>query len=135
MNDMLDWWTVPGERWGVRNLDFKVELVHDQESQPHRMPDYSEADITAFEGGDWRFARVRLVPVDRDLNDLVGAQQALTGIEWGDMAGARIDREDVTDAQAVELARYAVQELRRMGMPVDTERDSPLSVQAMAAPF
>lgn len=135
MVEMLDWWTVRGERWGVRNLDFKVELTRDRTLRPRWMPDYGEADITAFEGGDWQFARIRMVPVDRDLNDLVSAQQTLTGVEWGDMPGARIDREDITDAQAVELARYAVQELRRMGLSVDTERDSPLSVQAMAAPF
>lgn len=136
MANMLDWWTVRGERWGVLNLDFKVELTRMSGVRPHRLTDYGEADLDAFDGGDWEFVRLRLVPVDRDLNDMIGAQQTLSHVEWGEMPGApRIDRDQVTDGQAIELARYAVRELRRLGMPVETGRDSELSVRAMAAPF
>lgn len=136
MTDMLDWWTVRGERWGVLNLDFKVELTRMSGVRPHRLTDYGEADLAAFDGGDWEFARLRLVPVDRDLNDLIGARQELTHVEWGEMPGApRIDRDQVTDEQALELARRAVRELRRLGMPVEAKPGSELSVRAMAAPF
>lgn len=132
---MLDWWTVRGERWGVLDLDFKIELTRDGAVHPKRLAEYTEAELHAYDGNDWQLAKIRLVPVDRDLNDLIGAQQTLTGVEWGEMPGGRIDREDVTDEQAVELARSAVGELRRMGMPVRTTEDSELSVRSMTAPF
>lgn len=135
MTDMLDWWTVPGARWGVLNLDFKVELTREGGVRPHRLADYGEAELDAFDGGDWHFARIRMVPVTRDLVDLVGVSLTLSHVEWGEMPGGRIDREQVTDEQVLELARHAVRELRRAGMPVQSEPGSELSVQAMAAPF
>lgn len=135
VGELLDWWTVPGARWGVRNIDFKIELRRDGAVHVRDMAEYSEAELRAFDGGDWQFTILRVVPVDRDLTDLIGAQQHLAGVEWGQLGEARIDREDVTDAQAKELARVAVGVLRHWTMSVDTERDSPFSVQAMAAPF
>ena len=132
---MLDWWTVRGDRWGVKNLDFKIELIRDDRVRPHRLADYTEADLDAFDGGDWHFGRLRLVPVDRDLVDLIGAEQTLTHVEWGEMPAGRIDRADVTDAQGLDLARWAVATLRKMAVPVDTEDDSELSVRLMTAPF
>jgi hypothetical protein len=135
MADLLDWWTVPGARWGVRNLDFKVELRRDGVIRVWDLSEYGEAELAAFDGGDWQFAVLRVVPVDRDLTDLIGAQQHLAGVEWGQLGESRIDREDVTDAQARELALIAVGVLRHRGMNVDTERDSPFSLQSMSAPF
>jgi hypothetical protein len=135
MADMLDWWTVPGGRWGVLNLDFKVELTRESGVRPHRFADYGEAELNTFDGGDWQFARIRMVPVTRDLVDLIGVEQTLSHVEWGEMPGGRIDREQVTDEQVLELARNAVFGLRRVGMPVESEPGSELSVQATAAPF
>lgn len=135
MSDLLDWWTVPGARWGVRNLDFKVELRRDENTRPHRLGEYGETELRYYDGGDWRFAILRVVPVDRDLTDLVGAAQHLAGVEWGQVGEMRVDREDVSDAQAKELALVAVSALRCAGVRVDAERDSPFCVQAMAAPF
>lgn len=131
--DLLDWWTVPGARWGVRNLDFKIELRRDDLGNPGS--EYTEAELDSYDGGDWQFVILRVVPVDRNLTDLVGAAQHLAGVEWGQLGDARIDRDDVTDAQARDLAAAAVSVVRFMGVSVETERDSPLSVQAMTAPF
>jgi hypothetical protein len=132
---MLDWWTVPGERWGVLNLDFKVEVREQERARPHRLPEYTEADVAAFEGGNWRFVMVWLIPVDRDLVDLVNARRLLVGVEWGELPGGRIDRPDVTDEQALELARQAVRILRKQGVTVETDQDSELSERALTAPF
>lgn len=133
MAEMLDWWTVPGARWGVRNLDFKIELQRDDLGSPGA--EYTESELDSYDGGDWQFVILRVVPVDRNLTDLVGAAQHLAGVEWGQLGDARIDRDDVTDAQARDLAAAAVSVVRFMGVSVETERDSPLSVQAMTAPF
>lgn len=133
--ELMDVWTVRGERWGVRNLDFKVELKPDGTFDLARFDGYSEADVRAYDGSDWHFAVVRVVPVTRDLTDLVGAEQFMRSVAWGDLPEGRIDREDVTDAQARDLAIESVRHLRGMGMEVDTERDSEFSVQSMAAPF
>jgi hypothetical protein len=133
--DLLDWWTVPGARWGVRTLDFKVELKRDGAASPLLLEDYSEEDIRAFDGGDWQFVIVRVVPVDRDLTDLIGAEQFMRGVDWGDLPQGRIDREDVTDAQAKDLAVEAVGALRKVGMSVDTERDSEFAIRRAVAPF
>lgn len=133
--DLLDWWTVPGARWGVRNVDFKVELKRDGAASPVLLENYSEEDRAAFDGGDWHFVTIRVVPVDRDLTDLVGVERFMRGVDWGDLPQGRIDREDVTDAQAKDLAIDSVRGLRTVGLTVDTERDSPFSIQSMSAPF
>lgn len=132
---MEDWWTVRGERWGVRNLDFKVELKKDGSVTPQQLEGYTEADLHAFDGDDWCFVTVRVVPVDRDLVDLVGAEKFMRGVDWGDLASGRIDREDVTDAQVRDLALEAVAALRKVGMTVDTERDSAFAIGRTVAPF
>lgn len=135
IGELLDWWTVPGARWGVRNVDFKVELKRDGAASPLLLEGYSEEDIRAFDGGDWQFVILRVVPVDRDLTDLVSAERFLRGVDWGDLPQGRIDREDVTDAQAKDLALDSVRALRNFGVSVETERDSAFSVQSMSAPF
>jgi hypothetical protein len=132
---MEDWWTVRGERWGVRNVDFKVELKKDGSVTPQQLEGYSEADLRAFDGGDWCFATVRVVPVDRDLVDLVGAERFMRGVDWGELASGRIDRDDLTDAQVRDLALESVAALRRVGMSVDTERDSEFAIGRTTAPF
>ena len=132
---MLDWWTVPGARWGVRNVDFKVELKRDGAASPLLLEDYSEEDVRAFDGGDWQFVILRVVPVDRDLTDLVSAERFARGVEWGDLPQGRIDREDVTDAQAKDLAIDSVRALRSFGVSVETERDSEFTMARSVAPF
>jgi hypothetical protein len=132
---MLDWWTVRGERWGVRSLDFKVELKEEGSVTPQQLQDYSEADLTAFDGGDWHFVTVRVVPVDRDLTDLVGAEKFMRGVDWGELASGRIDRDDLTSAQVRDLALEAVRSLREVGMHVDTERDCEFAIGRTTAPF
>lgn len=132
---MLDWWTVRGERWGVRSVDFKVELKEEGSVTPQQLQDYSEADLHAFEGGDWHFVTVRVVPVDRDLIDLIGAEKFMRGVDWGELASGRIDREEITDAQVRDLALEAVAALRRVGMNVDTERGSEFAIGRTTAPF
>lgn len=135
MNDLLDWWTVPGARWGVRNMDFKVELKRDGAASPLLLEDYSEEDIRAFDGGDWQFVIMRVVPVDRDLTDLVSAERFVRGVDWGDLPQGRIDREDVTDAQAKDLAIDSARALRNFGVSVEAERDSEFAVAYSTAPF
>ena len=135
MNDLLDWWTVPGSRWGVRNLDFKVELKRDGVASPLLLEDYDEADITAFDANDWHFAIVRMVPVARDLTDLVSAERFLRGVEWGELPKGRVDRPDVTDGPVAELAVEAVRALRLTGVKVETEPDSEFAVGNITAPF
>lgn len=134
-NDLLDWWTVPGARWGVRNMDFKVELKRDGAASPLLLEDYSEEDIRAFDGGDWQFVIMRVVPVDRDLTDLVSAERFVRSVDWGDLPQGRIDREDVTDAQAKDLAIDSVRALRNFGVSVEAERDSEFAVAYSTAPF
>jgi hypothetical protein len=134
-SDLLDWWTVPGARWGVRNIDFKIELKRDGVASPVLLEGYSEEDLAAFDGGDWQFVIVRVVPVDRDLTDLVSAERFIRGVDWGDLPQGRIDREDVTDAQAKELAIESVRALRSFGVTVETERDSEFAIPRITAPF
>lgn len=133
--ELLDWWTVPGARWGVRNMDFKVELKRDGVASPLLLEGYTEEDLRAFDGNDWCFVILRVVPVDRDLTDLVSAERFLRGVDWGDLPQGRIDREDVTDAQAKDLAIESVRALRSFGVKVDTERDSEFAIPRVTAPF
>ncbi len=138
MNDMLDWWTVPGSMWGVKNLDFKVEIRKSTTMYLDPEDHYTVADVHAFYGGDWYFAEVRLTPVDRRLNDLVGYRKTLDGVEWGEIPSApagRIDRNDITDMQGLDLARDAVRSMRFMGLAVETLPGSPMPSEKMSAPF
>lgn len=116
-------------------MDFKVELKRDGAASPLLLEDYSEEDVRAFDGDDWQFAILRVVPVDRDLTDLVSAERFARGVEWGDLPQGRIDREDVTDAQAKDLAIDSVRALRSFGVSVETERDSEFTMARSVAPF
>lgn len=116
-------------------MDFKVELKQDGVESPSLYDDYSEADIAAFSGGAWQFVIVRLVPVDRDLTDLVHAEKYMRGVDWGELPQGRIDREDLTDAQVRDLALSSVRTLRAFGFTVDAERDSEFAVGRTLAPF
>lgn len=135
MSELLDWWTVRGDRWGVRNLDFKIELNKQERASRAALDDYSEADLYAYDGGNWSFVTMRLVPVDRSLVDMIGAEQLVSGIEWGELSDVWIDREDVTEDQAKAAAIEAVRALRIDHVYVDMEADSEFAKKTTAAPF
>lgn len=132
--DMIDWWTVRGGTWGVENLDFKVELTPDDDLLTKDYDDYTAADQVAHDRGDWQFVTVTVTPVGEDLVDHVGARQERDGVEWGDMPGQRIDRDDLF-AVVEELAGYSVIALRRSGFKVKTTMDSPFTPERQKAPF
>jgi hypothetical protein len=135
MGDMLDWWTVPGARWGVKGLDFKVELKRDGVASPLLLDDYDEDDIRAFDGNDWHFVIVRVVPMDWDLTDLVSAERFVRGVEWGEMPKGRIDRGDLTEGPVKSLAVESVRALRSFGMNIETEAASEFASRKLVAPF
>jgi hypothetical protein len=121
---MLDWWPVDGGRWGVKNLSFKVEVRPESVTWPDPAEGYSEADIYAFDGGDWQFAEVTVVPMTADLTDLVSYRAYLIGVDWGQLADHRVDRPEVTEDQAKGLVLEIVTRMRKDGLPVLTEDDS-----------
>lgn len=131
----MDWWTIRGDRWGVENFDFKVELKKQGAITPKDLAEYNERDLYLFHGGDWCFVKMRVVPVDRCLVDMVGSGQVVSGIEWGQMADAYIDREEVTESQAKEAAIEAVRALRMDRIYVGTRRDSEFAEEVTTAPF
>lgn len=126
---MVDWWTVPGAFWGVKNLDFKVELRSEQVTRPPGFDDYSEGDVEAFCVGNWGYVEITVIPVDRELNDLVQYRMSLAGVEWGSLSDALVDRGDVTDGQARDLAREVVR-IMADRYRVDVEDSSDFKVKA-----
>lgn len=135
MNGLVDWWTVRGDRWGVKDFDFKIELEKQGKVGRAELIQYSERDLARYGGGDWCFVKMRVVPVNRDLTDLISFGQVLSGIEWGEMENAYIDREDITDNQAKEAAIQAVRMMRKYDIRVATEMDSNFTEKATTAPF
>lgn len=121
MNGMIDWWTVPGGRWGVEGLDFKVELRPDELTRPNGSDEYDEDELDAFDGGDWRYVEVTVTPVDPDFTDLIQHRTYLTGVEWGEFPSRRIDRLDLNDDQIKGLVVEAVVKMRAKGLPVTTD--------------
>lgn len=132
---MIDWWTVPGGTWGVKNLDFKVELTADKKSRPEYADSYNEHQIESWADGAWRFVMVRVVPVDRDWTDLVQFEQYLGCVEWGEMPEGGIDRGDLVEDQVLELARECVQDARAGGYAVEADEDSQFAREKLTAPF
>lgn len=133
--DMIDWWTVRGSTWGVENLDFKVELRRNNDTTCMDLDYYSAADQMALDRGEWYFVDVTITPVSEDLTDHVGARQVLKGVDWGEMANGRIDRDDLMDHPVKELAEQAVIELLRTGFEVKTVHGSPFAPDRLVAPF
>lgn len=129
---MIDWWTVPGSLWGVKNLDFKVELRPDPNTRPNGTDSYSEADLDAYDGDDWGYVEVFLIPVDRELTDLTAYRTSLSGVEWGKLADATIDRGEVTETEARDLALEAMRKMAADQYAIEVEEDSALS---LSAPF
>src|SRR5687768_5323040 len=117
--EMIDWWTVPGSRWGIKNVDFKVELRPDPGTRP--VDSYSDADLDAYDGDDWGYVEVFLVPVDQELTDLTAYRTSLPGVEWGRLAEATIDRGDVTESQARDLALEVVRRMAADQYAVEVE--------------
>ncbi|MFE0472646.1 hypothetical protein ACFW2V_13625 [Streptomyces sp. NPDC058947] len=133
---MIDWWTVPGRTWGVTNLDFKVELRPDDEIATKDLEPYSAADEIALDKGYWRFVIVTVIPMDEDLVDHIGATCSLDGVEWGEMPGGRIDRNDLLDHPIKGLVIEAVLKLLRNGFTVEIEEGSAFSLELLStAPF
>lgn len=125
---MVDWWTVPGDTWGVKNLDFKVELRSERVTRPYGS-DYSKADLDAFEIGGWGYVEITVIPVDRELNDLVQYRTSLDGVEWGSLSDATVDRGEVTEVQARDLALEAVRAMSGR-FEVKAEESSDFKVKA-----
>ena len=132
MEDMLDWWTVPGSRFGVKNVDFKVE-IEDSGELHLQGGDYSERDEEFFACGDWRYVRVHVTPVDREFTDHVGALKSMDEVEWGQLANFRIDRAEVTFNQVKTLAVEALTQLA-CWFVVEYEEDSEIR-ELVAPPF
>jgi hypothetical protein len=130
-DSMLDWWTVPGSRWGIEGLDFRVELRPDPVTWPDPAEGYSEADLDAFDGEDWRYAEVTVTPVTPELDDLVSYRAYLIGVEWGQLAEHRIDRLEVTEDQAKGLVLEIIARMRGDGTAVTTADGS----EFCTAPF
>jgi hypothetical protein len=131
---MIDWWTVSGSTWGVENLDFKVELTPDDDLVMKDYDSYTGAEQAALERGDWRFVRVAVTPVGKDLVDHIGARQKRDAVEWGEMPGGRVDRDDLFDV-VKELAGWAILDLRRIGFKLETTEGSDFAPEEMKAPF
>lgn len=130
MQKMIDWWTVRGETFGIRNVDFKVELEPDQDVTLGSFTACSDEDILAYEGGGWRFVRVNVTPVDRSLNDFPHCRAYVDHVQWGllgerDDERPRIDREHITSDQVADAVYAVVDELKRIGFVVDFADDSP----------
>lgn len=132
--DMIDWWTIRGETWGVENLDFKVELTSDSDLLTKDLDAYSATEQLGLDRGEWQFVTVTVTPVGSDLVDHIGARQKRDGIEWGEMPDGRIDRGDLFDA-IEELVGHVVLSLRRSGFTVTTTEESPFTIEKQKAPF
>lgn len=129
---MVDWWIARGEHWGVRNLDFKVELYPDNLTTQD-LDAYTGADQAELDRGAWTFVEIVVIPMDTTLVDHVGARQTLHSVEWGELSGGRIDRDDLMD-QIRELAVQAVTELRRNGFELEIAEGSDFDGR-LTAPF
>lgn len=130
MQKMIDWWTVRGEKFGILNLDFKVELESDEDARVRDFDCYSESDEDALDAGDWQFVTVAVTPVDRQLNDLPHCAASLSGVEWGTLGeneGERtvIDRDKITESQVDDLLYTVVDELARVKVEIEFADDSP----------
>lgn len=126
---MLDWWTVRGERFGVENFDFKVELTRDADTPAPSGRTCDERTLEAFEGGDWTFAVVTVTPVDRELTDLPHCAYSLGEVVWGEFPDdGRIDRDDIVASPVEErMLAPVLHRLTRAGRTVEFAPDSPLA--------
>lgn len=134
MEKMIDWWTVPGETWGVGNLDFKVELFPDDDLATKDFDGYTEWEQVALIRGDWQFVRVVVTPVDKELTDRVYARQERDAVEWGEMPIGRVDRQHLLDT-IKELAERSVIELMKTGFEVEATEGSDFAPERLTAPF
>lgn len=132
--DMIDWWTVRGDTWGVENVDFKVELRPDDDLMTKDLDSYTATEQIALARGLWQFVTVTVTPVGQDLTDHIHARCDRDGVEWGEMPDGRIDREHLHDA-VKELAEQAVIELDRTGFTVKTAEGSDFVPEKLKAPF
>ena len=130
--DMLDWWTIPGRTWGVKNLDFKVELIPDDGARLEDSDGYSERDEELHDQGEWQFAIVRVIPVGEDLTDHVGAAETLGNVAWGQLSEVHIERRDLTDYPLRDMAEEAARRLTGLGLAVEVEPGSDFK---LTAPF
>jgi hypothetical protein len=131
---MIDWWTVRGEIWGVENLDFKVELHPVDDYMLVDLDGYTAVEQMALSEGHWRFVKVVVTPVGKDLIDHIYARQSRDGVAWGDLPDGRVDRDDVLDI-AKELAVQAVIELDRGGFTLEVAEGSDFAPEKLTAPF
>lgn len=136
MDRLIDWWTVRGDKWGVLNLDFKVELHPDPDTSAYDHDVYTEETIEAWERGCWQYVVVNVIPVSADLTDRIEAHQSLASIEWGDLPDGRIDRDSLLDHPVKRLAQEAVMELLRGGFVLETAEGSDFAAGKLSpAPF
>lgn len=109
---MLDWWTVRGERFGIKNLDFRVEIWPDRETSlsDYDYDRYDDLEADAF-GDAWWFVVVRVTPTDEGMNDLTHHTRTLPGVEWGQLGLTFIDRGEVTEASVTELVQEILNQM------------------------
>jgi hypothetical protein len=132
--DMIDWWTVRGDIWGVKNVDFKVELRPDHDLMTKDLDSYTAEEQITLSQGFWGFVEVTVIPVGQDLTDHIHTKQSRDSVEWGEMPGGRVDREHLFDV-VKELAEQAATELDRTGFALETTEGSAFAPENLKAPF
>lgn len=115
---MIDWWTVRGERFGVEDWDFRVELMPDPDAHPNEYDCYSPADKEAFQRGDWTFVDVTVVPQDAEGNDVKDAAAYLSGVEHGTIGEVTIGREKFLEHPLPDMVEEVIQNLMDQGHAV-----------------
>lgn len=125
MSEMLDWWTVRGERFGIQNYDFKIELTPDPSMGLEESDIFDDDTIRAYRDRDWRYVVVKVVPTDRELTDQPGCAASLNAVEWGDLPGLRIDRDAIVEHPVRDLLYEVIGRLISAGFEVAAEEGCP----------
>lgn len=135
--EMIDWWTVPGERWGIEGLGFKVEIRRDLFAEGAvDLDSFSQTDLIAFAVDEWKLVTVEVVPVDGgSLEDMPEYRRTVEAVEWGRFTHSVVGRREVTDSPVRDMALDIVAAMRRDGRKIHTKAGSEFSPEKMAAPF
>lgn len=135
--ELLDWWTVPGERWGIEGLGFRVELRRDLIAEGNvDLGSFSEADLIAFAVDQWKFVLVEVVPVtNHSFMEMTAFRSTLEAVEFGKFTDSEVGRMEITDSPVRDLALDIVRSMRQAAMHVRTKPGSEFSTEKMTAPF
>lgn len=99
--DMIDQWTVNGEKFYLPRWSFRVTLTSDAGLRPENDGEWAKPeDIAAWKRNDWCYVVVTVTPVDR--LGRVWEANAYSGgaVVWGTLGdGTVIDRERIEKDQ------------------------------------